>query len=58
MTNVAAHGGKPPINAEFYRRHTLDELLDGAPTIASIDDLLIEGLSDEEADAFYAALDA
>ena len=58
MTSIAKHGGEPPNNAEFYRRHTLAELLAGAPPIVSVDDLLIRDLADDEADAFYAALDA
>jgi hypothetical protein len=32
--------------------------LDGAPVLDSVDELLIEDLTDQEADAFYAALDA
>ena len=58
MTNVSADGGEPPQNAEFYRHHTLAELLAGAKPLRSVDDLVIGDLTDEEADAFYAALDA
>ncbi|MCC6224790.1 MAG: hypothetical protein IT195_00110 [Microthrixaceae bacterium] len=32
--------------------------LEHAPVLESVDDLLIENLTDVEADAFYAALDA
>ncbi|MBS1836694.1 MAG: hypothetical protein JST64_03255 [Actinobacteria bacterium] len=32
--------------------------LDRAPVLTSVDELLIEDLTAEEADAFYAALDA
>ena len=56
MTDTAAHGGEPPNNAEFYRRHTLAELLAGAQPLRSVEDLLIDELLDEEAEAFYAAL--
>lgn len=58
MTNVATDGAEPPQNAEFYRHHTLAELVAGAKPLRSVDDLLIDELTDEEADAFYAALDA
>jgi hypothetical protein len=58
MTNVAPDGSEPPNNADFYRRHTLAELLADSTPIKSVDDLLIGDLSDDEADAFYAALDA
>ena len=58
MTNIAPDPSNPPNNAAFYRHHTLAELLADAKPIASVEDLLIPDLSDEEADAFYAALDA
>jgi hypothetical protein len=58
MTDIATQGGEPPSNAEFYRLHTLDELLAGAQPLRTVDDLLIPDLPDDEADAFYAALDA
>ncbi len=45
-----------PDNSWFYRRHSLEELVDGATPLASVDQLLIDDLSDDEADAFYAAL--
>jgi hypothetical protein len=41
---------------EFHRAHPLDELLAGAEPLSSIDDLLIDELSDDEADAFVAAI--
>ena len=58
MTNIATEGGEPPKNADFYRRHSLADLLIGAVPIDSVSDLLIDDLADEEADAFYAALEA
>lgn len=45
-----------PDNSWFYRRHSLGELLEGATPLASVDQLLIDDLTDDEADAFYAAL--
>ena len=58
MTNIAPDAGNPPNNADFYRHHTLADLLAGAEPLGSLEDLRIPELSDEEADAFYAALDA
>lgn len=58
MTNIAPDAGDPPNNADFYRHHSLAELLEGAQPLGSVEDLLIPELSDEEADAFYAAIDA
>ncbi len=57
MSNTAAADGPPPNNSEFYRLHTLDALLEGAPTIGSVQDLLIDDLTDDEAEAFFAALE-
>ncbi len=39
-------------------RDLTDEELEQAPALESVDDLLIEDLTDEEADAFFAALDS
>ena len=58
MTNIAPDAGNPPNNADFYRHHSLAELLADAKPLGSVEDLLIPELSDEEADAFYAALGA
>lgn len=41
---------------DFYRAHSLDELLAGAEPHTSIDELAIEGLTDDEADAFLEAI--
>lgn len=41
---------------EFHRPHSLDELLAGAEPLSSIDELAIEGLTDDEADAFLEAI--
>ena len=56
MANIAAQGGERPNNADFYRIHTLAELLADAAPLGSVDDLLIRDLADDEADAFYAAI--
>jgi hypothetical protein len=46
-----------PLGAdEFYHAHGLNELLVGAEPLDSIHDLFIEGLTDEEADVFLAAI--
>lgn len=45
-----------PDNSWFYRRHSLEELVDGAKPLASVDQLLIDDLTDDEADAFHAAI--
>lgn len=47
-----------PDNSWFYRRHSLEELVEGATPLASVDQLLIDDLADDEADAFYAAIGA
>jgi hypothetical protein len=43
-------------DARFRRPRTLDELMAGVPVITSVDDLAISELSDEEWEAFQAAL--
>lgn len=43
---------------EFHRRHPLDDLLAGAEPLGSVDELLIENLTDEEADTFVEAIRA
>lgn len=51
------HDGDVALGAdEFHRVHSLDELLVGAEPLDSVEDLLIEGLTDEEADAFLTAI--
>ena len=45
-----------PADARFRRPRTLDELMAGVPVITSVDDLAIPGLTDEEWEAFRAAL--
>ncbi len=47
-----------PVPDDFYRPHGLDELLAGRQPLGSIEEFLIEGLSDEEADAFLDAIRA
>ncbi len=53
----AAQPAEPTGSAGLPRDLTEDELED-ATVLESVDDLLIEDLTDVEADAFYAALDA
>lgn len=43
---------------EFRRRRDLNKLLAGAEPLGSVDDLLIEDLTDEEADTFVEAIKA
>lgn len=47
-----------PFGFDGLPRDLTDAELDQAPTLDSLDALLIEDLTDEEADAFYSALDA
>jgi len=55
---VPDNGAHLPVdNAGFYRRTTLEDLLAGAEPLRSVHDLIIEDLTDEEADRFYAALE-
>ncbi|MGH9090320.1 MAG: hypothetical protein ACRDZR_02905 [Acidimicrobiales bacterium] len=48
--------GLPPGPGEFYRAHSIDELLAGGEPLGSVHDLVVEGLTDKEADAFLAAI--
>ena len=41
---------------EFRRSHGLDEMLAGAEPLGAIEELLIEGLTDDEADTFVEAI--
>lgn len=47
-----------PGSDDFYRSHSLEELLAGAEPLESISDLLIDELTDEEGDAFLTAVGA
>ena len=49
-------GDEPFDKAAIWRNTTLEKLLRGAVPLRSIDDLAIEDLTDEEAEAFIAAL--
>lgn len=53
----AAQPAEPTGSVGLPRDLTEDEL-EHAPVLESVDDLLIDDLTDVEADAFYAALDA
>ena len=50
------HDEEPFDSSAIWHTTTLEELLGGAVPLRSIDDLAIEYLTDEEADAFIAAL--
>jgi len=48
----------PQLGADdFHRTHSLEELLAGAEPLRSVEELAIVGLSDDEADAFVAAIE-
>jgi len=59
MTDAALphHGDVRLIPDDFYRSHSLDDLLAGGKPLGSVDELAIDGLTDEEADAFLAAIE-
>ncbi len=50
------HDGDPLGPDEFHRHHDLDGLVAGAEPLASTDELVIEELTEEEADSFLAAI--
>jgi hypothetical protein len=47
---------RPLGSDQFWRAHPLDQLLAGAEPLASVDELLIGELTDDEEAAFLAAL--
>lgn len=61
MTPVS-HGARPsaeaPTGTSLLPADLTDDQLDAAPVLDPIDSLLIEGLSEDEDDAFTAALRA
>lgn len=58
-TDAALPEDRDPLGPdEFHRSHSLDELLAGAEPLGSVEELVIEGLSDDEADAFWVAIGA
>ena len=48
----------PPAETTGLPRDLTEAELEHAPVLESVDELLIDDLTDVEADAFYAALDA
>lgn len=56
MSDSAQHSH--PSGFDGLPRDLTEHELDSAPVLDSVDDLLIEDLTDEEADAFFAALGA
>ncbi len=55
-TTAPDQQGEPFDSSAIWRNTRLQELLRGSAPLDSIDDLAIEGLTDEEAEAFIAAL--
>lgn len=56
MSDAARH--HEPTGPAGLPRDMTDEELEQAPVLESVDDLLIDDLTDEEADAFFAAIDS
>jgi hypothetical protein len=52
---MTTHDDEPFDRPAIWRNTALDELLPGWAPVRSIDDLAVERLSDEEAEAFIAA---
>ena len=58
MSDAAHPQHEPPHGTSVLPRDLTEDELSGASVLASIDTLLIEELSDDEDDAFAAALDS
>lgn len=58
MSDVAAHRDEAPRGSALLPRDLTEDQLASAPVLASLDALLVDGLTDGEDDAFAAALDA
>ncbi|MFN8037693.1 MAG: hypothetical protein U0Q07_00660 [Acidimicrobiales bacterium] len=56
MSNAAPRDHDGPHGADLLPRDLTDEELAGAPVLVSLDALLIDELTDDEDDAFAAAL--
>ena len=56
MSDAAHDRGEIPHGLSLLPRRVTTDELDGAPVLDSVDALLIEDLSDDEDDAFAAAL--
>lgn len=57
VSDVARHQDEGPHGTALLPRDLTEEQLAAVPVLGSIDTLLIEELSDDEDDAFAAALD-
>lgn len=57
MSNAAHHDHEGPQGLNLLPRDLTPEELEAAPVLESVDDLIIDELSDEEYDAFIAALE-
>ena len=57
MSDTAHPQYETPHGTSLLPRDLTEDQLAGAPVLASVDTLLIEELSDDEDDAFAAALD-
>lgn len=58
MSDAARPSGEAPHGTSLLPVDLTDDQLDAAPVLDSIDSLLIEDLSEEEDDAFAAALES
>lgn len=56
VSDAVRPSGESPHGTNLLPADLTDEQLDAAPVLDSIDALLIEGLSEDEDDAFAAAL--
>jgi hypothetical protein len=56
MSDEAHQRPEPPHRTDLLPRDLTPVELDAAPVLTSLDQLLIEDLTDEEADAFAAAI--
>ena len=57
MSNAAHRDHEGPQGLNLLPRDLTPEELDAAPVLESVDDLIIEELTDQEYDAFIAALE-
>lgn len=56
VSHLARHDPEGPHGTSLLARDLTEEELAAAPVLASVDDLVIEGLTDDEHDSFVAAL--
>jgi hypothetical protein len=58
VSDAAQHQHETPRGTSLLPRDLTEDQLSGAPALVSVDALLIEELSDDEDEAFAAALEA